>query len=164
MTTRVALPDESPAARVETARPFAPDAFAGRLALLVTIVLVARALIVLLLRRADLADGYRWDSFLAAIPGMLAGIVLGSRTPRRASASWAAVAQVAFAIALVHLALSLLMGRLTGFVRPPAGPLDGRVMLVVAAFNAGLAILIGAWAGRRMTRLGDRLGGATPGG
>ena len=156
-TTRVVPtvpPDESPA----TGRPFSPVAFAGRIALLVAIVLVARAVIVLLLRRAELAGGYRWDSFVAAIPGMLAGVVLGSRTPRRPSASWAAVAQVALAIAFVHLALSLLMGRLTGFARAPEGPFDGLLMLAIAAGNAGLAILIGAWAGRRMTRLGDRLG------
>lgn len=157
--TPAALPDEDAgAARRAGTRAFAPDAFAGRLALLVAIVLVTRAALVLLLHRADLADGYRWDSFLAAVPGMLAGIVLGSRTPRRPSASWSAVAQVAVAIALVHLALSLAMGRLAGFVRPPEGPLDGGVMLGVAAFNAGLAILIGAWAGRRVTRLGERLG------
>ena len=158
--TPAALPDEraGEAGAAPVGRQFAPDAFAGRLALLVAVVLVARAALVLLLQRADLAGGYRWDSFLAAVPGMLAGIVLGSRTPRRPSASWAAVAQVAVAIALVHLALSLVMGRLAGFARPPAGPLDGGVMLAVAAFNAGLAILIGAWAGRRMTRLGDRLG------
>ena len=166
---RVALPDESPrgespgdvmpaAHPARTVRVFAPDAFAGRLALLLVVVLVARAAIVLLLDRADLTDGYRWDSFIAAIPGMLAGVVLGSRTPRRPSASWGAVAQVAFAIALVHLALSLVMGRLTGFARQPMGPLDGLVMLAIAAFNAGLAILIGAWAGRRMTRLGERYG------
>jgi hypothetical protein len=166
--TPAALPDESAGAEgagrpgstreAGTRGAFAPDAFAGRLALFVVLFLVARAGLVLLLHRADLAHGYRWDSFLAAVPGMLAGIVLGSRTSRRASASWAAVAQVAVAIALVHLALSLLMGRLAGFARPPQGPLDGGVMLGVAAFNAGLAICIGAWAGRRMTRLGDRLG------
>ena len=158
--TPAALPDERGAGVTGAtgARACAPDAFAGRLALLVAIVLVARAALVLLLHRADLADGYRWDSFLAAVPGMLAGVVLGSRTPRRPSASWGAVAQVAVAIALVHFALSLAMGRLAGFARPPEGPLDGGIMLGVAAFNAGLAILIGAWAGRRMTRLGDRLG------
>ena len=160
--TPAALPDEGAgaagAAAAAGTRALAPDAFAGRLALLVAIVLVARAALVLLLHRADLADGYRWDSFLAAVPGMLAGIVLGSRTPRRPSASWRAVAQVAFAIAFVHLALSLVMGRLAGFARPPGGPFGGGVMLGVAAFNAGLAILIGAWAGRRVTRLGERLG------
>lgn len=167
--TPAALPDEGAGAaraadpgaagtRAAGVPALAPDAFAGRLALLVAIVLVARAALVLLLDRADLAAGYRWDSFLAAVPGMLAGIVLGSRTPRRPSASWSAVAQVALAIALVHLALSLVMGRLAGFQRAPEGPLGGGVMLGIAAFNAGLAILIGAWAGRRMTRLGDRYG------
>ena len=166
--TPAALPDEGAGAarhaspRAEGARAFAPDAFAGRLALLVAIVLLARAVLVLLLHRADLADGYRWDSFLAAVPGMLAGIVLGSRTPRRPSASWSAVAQVALAIALLHLALSLVMGRLAGFQRAPEGPLGGGVMLGVAAFNAGLAILIGAWAGRRVTRLGEHLGAGRP--
>ena len=137
-------------------RPVDPAAFAGRMALLVTVVLVGRAAIVLLLHRAGLADGYRWDSFVAAIPGMLAGVVLGSRTPHRPHASWPAVAQVALALAFVHLALSVGMGRLVGFVRvPPAG----MVSLAIAAFNAGLAVLIGAWAGRWVTRLGDRVRG-----
>jgi hypothetical protein len=135
-------------------RPFEPAAFAGRIALLVVVVLVARAGIVFALHRADLADGYRWDSFVATIPGMLAGVVLGSRTPRRPHAPWAAVAQVALAIALVHLALSVLMGRFVGFVRPPLG---GMASLALAAFNAGLSVLIGAWAGRWVTRLGDRV-------
>jgi hypothetical protein len=137
------------------ARPIEPAAFAGRMALLVTIVLVARAGLVLALDRAgDIDHGYRWDSFMATIPGMLAGVVLGSRTERRPHASWGAVAQVALAIALVHLALSVLMGRLTGFERAPLG---GLASLALAAFNAGLAVLIGAWAGRRVTRLGDRV-------
>ena len=118
--------------------------------------LVARAALVFLLHRAGEGSGYRWDSFLATVPGMLAGIVLGSRTPRRPHASWAATAQVALAVALVHLAVSLLMGRLVGFARPPA---LGIASLALAGFNAGLSILIGAWAGRRVTRLGERVQG-----
>lgn len=145
-------PVDGPGAAATTERPFEPAAFAGRLALLVVVVLVARAAIVFGLHRAGLADGYRWDSFVATIPGMLVGVVLGSRTPRRPHASWGAVAQVALAIAVVHLAMSVLMGRLTGFARPPLG---GMASLALAAFNAGLAVLIGAWAGRWVTRLGD---------
>jgi ABC-type spermidine/putrescine transport system permease subunit II len=38
---------------------------------------------------------------------------------------------------------------------PPAG----MASLAIAAFNAGLAVLIGAWAGRWVTRLGDRVRG-----
>lgn len=147
-------------APVDAGRPFEPAAFAGRMALLVVVVLVARAGLVLALDRADLADGYRWDSFVATIPGMLVGVVLGSRTPRRPHASWAAMSQVAIAIALVHLALSVLMGRLVGFARPPLG---GMASLALAAFNAGLAVLIGAWAGRWVTRLGERARGETGG-
>jgi hypothetical protein len=152
-------PAGDPGAPAEPERSFEPAAFAGRIALLVVVVLVARAAIVLALHRAGLADGYRWDSFVATIPGMLAGVVLGSRTPRRPHASWGAVAQVALAIAVVHLALSLVMGRVTGFARAPLG---GVASLALAAFNAGLAVLIGAWAGRWVTRLGDRVRDGQP--
>lgn len=125
------------------------------------LVLVARAALVWVLHRAGAAQGYGWNGFLATVPGALAGIVLGSRTSHRPHASWSSTAQVAVAIALVHLALSIVMGRLVGFDRPPRGELAS---LALAACNAGLAVLIGAWAGRRVTRVAERLDGTTPGG
>lgn len=162
-TPRSRAPDEGaltpPPMGQPTRQPLAPAAFAGRITLVVVIVLVARAVLVWALDRAGAAQGYGWNSFLATVPGALAGVVLGSRTPRRPHASWAATAQVAVAIALVHLALSVVMGRLVGFDRPPAGELGG---LALAAGNAGIAVLIGAWAGRRVTRVGERLHGGAP--
>lgn len=150
----------SPAVADGGARPFEPRAFAGRVVLLVAFVLVVRAGIVFVLARLGQSPGYRWDSFMAAVPGMLAGIVLASPTPRRPRATWPAILQVAVAVAMVHLALSVVMGRLVGWQRtPPAG----LVSLVVAAFNAGLAVGIGAWAGAFVSRLSGRLSGTDGG-
>lgn len=125
------------------------------------LVLVARAGLVWALHRTGAAQGYGWNRFLATVPGALAGIVLGSRTAHRPHATWSSIAQVAVAIALVHLALSVVMGRLVGFDRPPRGELAG---LALAAANAGIAVLIGAWTGRRVTRVAERLEGTTAGG